>query len=130
MFPSTRVSVLASIRSPDAEQRARALDALTRAYWRPVYTYVRLRWRALPEDAEDLTQEFFARALAGETFARYDAREARFRTFLRLCLDGFVVNQRKAASRLKRGGEYRFVSLDFAVAEGEIRQHEPGSSMD
>jgi RNA polymerase sigma factor (sigma-70 family) len=130
VFPSTRHSVISAARSADAEIRARGLEALARAYWRPVYKYVRLRWRASPEDAQDLTQEFFARALEKETFARYDATKARFRTFLRLCLDGFVANERKAARRLKRGGGLPLLSLDFAGAEGELGGQEGSDRID
>jgi RNA polymerase sigma factor (sigma-70 family) len=133
MFPATRHSILAAVRSDDAEVRARGLEALARTYWKPVYKYVRVRWGATPQDAEDLTQEFFGRALAQETFARYDARQARFRTFLRLCLDGVVANERKAARRLKRGGGTRTVPLhvlDFAGAEGEVRRQAEPVGMD
>lgn len=62
-FPSTRVSVVRSAGSDDREQRARAFDPLVAAYWKPVYKYLRVRWRAGEADAEDLTQGFFARAL-------------------------------------------------------------------
>ncbi len=133
MFPQTRHSVISAVRSSDAAVRARGLETLARAYWKPVYKYVRVHWRADPQDAEDLTQEFFSHALTHETFARYDATRARFRTFLRLCLDGFVANERKAARRIKRGGGTRVVPLeaiDFAGAEGEVGRHDPGMAID
>ena len=57
-----------------------------------------------PEDAQDLTQEFFTRAFEREYLSRYDPAKARFRTFVRTCLDGFLANEDKAAARLKRGG--------------------------
>jgi RNA polymerase sigma factor (sigma-70 family) len=85
---------------------------------------VRLKWQATPEEAEDLTQGFFARAFEKEFFRPYDPAKARFRTFLRTCLDGFLANERKAAGRLKRGGAIQFVSLDFQTAEGELLQHD------
>jgi DNA-directed RNA polymerase specialized sigma24 family protein len=123
-FPATRQSVVLAFRSPDPAVRERAFDAVASAYWRPVYKYVRLQWRATPEEAQDLTQGFFTDALEKGHFRRFDQERARFRTFLRTCLDGFVSNQRKAASRLKRGGGLRIVPLDFQDAEGELRQHE------
>ena len=95
---------------------------LAGAYWRPVYKYVRLRWRADPAEAEDLTQGFFARALEKDMLARYDAGRARFRTFLRTCLDGFVANERAAGRALKRGGGHVHVPLDGAAAEAELAQ--------
>jgi RNA polymerase sigma factor (sigma-70 family) len=129
-FPATRHSVVLAFRSPDSQVRERAFDALAAAYWRPVYKYVRLQWRAAPEEAEDLTQGFFAEALEKGPFRRFDPERARFRTFLRTCLDGYVSNQRKSAGRLKRGGGHRLVSLDFQDAEGELRQLEVPDGFD
>jgi RNA polymerase sigma factor (sigma-70 family) len=120
-FPATRYSVISAVRSDDEQVRARALETLTGAYWRPVYKYLRVKWNAVPQDAEDLTQDFFATALEKRFFNRYDARQARFRTYLRVCLDGFASNQRKAVRRLKRGGAAHHVPLDFALAEDELR---------
>ena len=122
-FPATRHSVVAGLSSPDAETRRVAFDVLVSAYWRPVYKYVRLKWRANRDDAADLTQEFFARAFEKGSLARFDAARARFRTYLRVLLDGFVANERKAAARVKRGGDLAFVSLDFAAAERELATH-------
>jgi RNA polymerase sigma factor (sigma-70 family) len=119
-FPATRHSVVAGIASADHETRRIAFDALVSAYWRPVYKYVRIKWRADRDDAADLTQEFFARAFDKGSLGKFDAERARFRTFLRVCLDGFVANEHKAAGRIKRGGTLTFVPLDFASAEGEL----------
>ena len=74
------------------------------AYWKPVFKYLRLKWHAPAEDAADLTQAFFLRAFEKSFFADFDPRRARFRTYLRTCLDGFVTNARKADTRQKRGG--------------------------
>jgi RNA polymerase sigma factor (sigma-70 family) len=123
-FPLTRHSVVLGSASPDADTRQRAFASLVEAYWKPVYKYVRLKWQASPEEAEDLTQGFFARAFEKDFFRGYDPAKARFRTFLRTCLDGFMANERKAAGRLKRGGGVQHVALDFETAEGELRQHD------
>lgn len=119
-FPATRHSVVAGISSPDRETRHVAFEALVSAYWRPVYKYLRVKWNTDRDDAADLTQEFFARAYEKGSLGRFDPGRARFRTFLRVCLDGFVANERKAAARLKRGGGVSFIPLDFASAEGEL----------
>lgn len=119
-FPATRHSVVARLASQDLETRRVAFDVLVSAYWRPIYKYVRLKWRAGRDDAADLTQEFFARAFEKGSLSQFDPRRARFRTYLRVLLDGFVANERKAAGRIKRGGEIAFVSLDFAAAENEL----------
>jgi len=121
-FPATRHSVVAGISSADQQTRRVAFDALVSAYWRPVYKYVRIKWRADRDDAADLTQEFFARAFEKGSLGRFDPGRARFRTFLRVCLDGFVANEHKAAGRIKRGGAVAFVPLDFAAAEHELAE--------
>lgn len=117
-FPPTRVSLLEAVRSGDATTREAALESLSRAYWQPARAYVRLRWRVDDDVAQDLVQEFFAQALSRDLFARYEPARARFRTFLRLCLDSFVANERKAAARLKRGGRAVLVPLDDVGAAG------------
>ena len=124
-FPLTRHSVVAAVRSDDAEERRAAWDALVSAYWKPVYKYLRLRWRMEAERASDATQELFARAMEKGFFDRFDPAKARFRTFLRVCVDGLVAKEREAERRLKRGGGTRPLSLDFMAAEGELAGVEP-----
>ena len=115
-FPSTRHSVVLAARSTSPDIRREALDVLATAYWQPVLTYLSLRWHLPREEAEDLTQGFFARALERELFARFDPARARLRTYLRLALDAFVANEHRAAHRLKRGGGAELVSLDSEEA--------------
>ena len=124
-FPFTRHSVLALVRSEEQELRQVGWDALVRAYWKPTYKYVRLRWRVDEHAAADWTQEFFAQAIEKRTFDRFDPAKARFRTFLRVCLDGFAGKQRQAAGRAKRGGHASISTLDFQGAEGELVGVEP-----
>jgi RNA polymerase sigma factor (sigma-70 family) len=119
-FPATRSSVIRALNHDDRPTRDRARETLAATYWKPVYKYVRLRWSASREDAEDLTQDFFIQAFDRSTLERYDAGRARFRTFLRTCVDGTVANARRDAGRVKRGGEITFVPMDFAGAEVEL----------
>jgi len=119
-FPTTHLSAVLGVVSPEPETRRRSVETLVAAYWRPVYAHVRLKWRRAAADAEDLTQSFFARALEKEFFAGYDPAKGRFRTFLRTCLDRFVANEEKAAMRLKRGGAVETLPLDFATAEADL----------
>lgn len=119
-FPETRHSVVDALGADDAGARERALGALAETYWKPVYTYLRLRWRLPPERAEDLTQGFFAHAIEKRTLAGFDAARARFRTWMRTCVDGFVANESKAERRLKRGGEAPHVSFDVGAVEREL----------
>jgi RNA polymerase sigma factor (sigma-70 family) len=129
-FPLTRRSVVLAARDADPEVRRRAWDVLLASYWKPAYKLLRTRWRLEREAAEDLTQEFFAVALEKGTFDRYDPVKARFRTYLRTCLDGFAANQRKAARRLKRGGGEAALPLDFAGAETELARYGFGEGLD
>jgi RNA polymerase sigma-70 factor (ECF subfamily) len=81
---------------------------------------VRLRWNRPPEDAQDLTQGFFAELLERDLLAKYDPAKSKLRTYLRLCADSFVMNQQKAANRQKRGGNASHLALDFQGAEDEL----------
>jgi RNA polymerase sigma factor (sigma-70 family) len=119
-FPTTNAAALLATASPDADARRHALETLIAAYWKPAYKYLRLKWGLSNEDAKDLTQSFLMCALEKDFFQRYDPAKASFRKYLRLCLDGFVVNERKSAGRIKRGGGASLLSLDFASVEGEI----------
>lgn len=129
-FPVTRHSVVRDLASVDPAARAAAYDALVRSYWRPVYLYIRLQWRRAPADAQDLTQEFFARAFEREYLERYDPGKARFRTFVRTCLDGFLANTRKAEGRLKRGGAMTRSPIDFADADAALAACAPAETAD
>lgn len=119
-FPLTRHSVVMAAQSRDPEERERALEAVTGAYWRPVYKYVRMRWRMEREDAEDFTQDFFSRLLEKDFLAAYDPAKGKLRTFLRTCIDRLFQNQTRDAHRQKRGGAEMHVSLDFEEAEHEL----------
>lgn len=129
-FPATRHSIVAAMRSPRSDDRRAAFDVLVTAYWKPVFKYVRLKWHAPPEAAEDLTQAFFLRAFEKDFFAGFDSSRARFRTYLRTCLDAFVANARKADGRLKRGGGATLVPIDFNDAERELQRQGPNAIAD
>jgi RNA polymerase sigma-70 factor (ECF subfamily) len=102
-----------------------ALEKLCRAYWYPLYVFVRRQGNS-PEDAQDLTQDFFARFLEKNYLAKADRDRGRFRTFLLQSLKNFLVNGWKRAGRLKRGGGVDFLSIDTNVAEdryaAEVRE--------
>lgn len=121
-FPDTRGSLVAAVQSGDEATRARALETLAEAYWRPVYTYVRLKAGLEHEESADLTQEFFARLVEKDWLARFDASKARLRTYLRVLLDGLVANESKARNRLKRGGGIKVLSLDFEAVRREVEE--------
>src|SRR5262249_18724456 len=100
MFPPTRISLIQKLQ--DAQLRKDAMDTLLQIYWMPVYKYLRMKWNKNEEDAKDLTQSFFLRSVEKDFFSGYDPQKARFRTFLRTCLDGFASNDRKAQNAAKR----------------------------
>ncbi len=119
-FPATRWSAIVAARSESPSERERALETLLAAYWKPVFKYIRVRWNREFEDAEDLTQGFFAGLLERDLLAQYDPGKSRLRTFLRVGVDSFVMNQAKSAGRQKRGGNVLHLALDFHAAEGEL----------
>lgn len=119
-FPRTRPSAIGGVASDDPAERARSFDILVRAYWKPVYKHVRLKWRRDAEDARDVTQGFFARAFEKRSFGAYDPSRARFRTYLKGSLDKYVLELSRDGAREKRGGGALKMSLDFDVAEDEL----------
>jgi RNA polymerase sigma factor (sigma-70 family) len=129
-FPITRCSLVRAASSADAGIRKQAQETLIAAYWKPVYKYIRFKWGMPNEDAKDLTQAFFARALEKDFFDCFDSTRARFRTFVRVCVEGFVGKEHRAAGRLKRGGGIVQVSLDFAGADEELTRHAPAAGSD
>ena len=90
---------------------AEALDTLCRAYWFPLYAFARREGHG-PEEAQDSTQEFFSRLLARNYLQTADPNCGRFRSFLLGSFKHMMANERRAAARLKRGGEAITFSLD------------------
>jgi RNA polymerase sigma factor (sigma-70 family) len=119
----TRHSVIERMRDADVDTRREAFGDLVQGYWKALYKYLRLHWRVSHDDAQELTQAFFSEAFQKEWLARYQPDKARFRTFVRMCADRFVMNARQAASRIKRGGDAEMLSLDFPAAELEIARY-------
>jgi DNA-directed RNA polymerase specialized sigma24 family protein len=119
-FPATRVSLLAGIGSASAPERERALERVIEAYWKPIYKYVRLKWKLENADAQDATQGFFAAATEKDYLAAFDSTKGRFRTFLRVCVDRFVSKANSAEKSQKRGGGAEKLPLDFESAEREL----------
>src|SRR5512136_1055726 len=116
LFLTTHWSVVLAAKDKSSPNSAAALEALCRAYWFPLYAFVR-RQGHTPSDAEDLTQDFFARLLAKEYLQAADRDKGRFRTFLRVALKRFLANEWDRARRLKRGGGNTPLPLDTTAAE-------------
>ncbi|MGH8162836.1 MAG: RNA polymerase sigma factor [Rhodanobacteraceae bacterium] len=116
LFLTTHWSVVLQTQG-DSSSAREALEKLCRSYWRPLYAFVR-RENYSPEEAEDLTQEFFARFLARKDFEAARREKGRLRSFLLVSLKHFLANERHRAAAIKRGrGELPF-SLE------EIRESE------
>jgi RNA polymerase sigma factor (sigma-70 family) len=128
VFPSTRLSLLAGTHTGSDAKRKEAWAAVVEAYWKPVYKYIRLKWHKPNPEAEDLTQSFFAALIERRWLEKFDPSQAAFRTYLRVCLDGLVVDEDQARRRLKRGGGLDFVPLDFQAAERELALTSPAPS--
>ncbi len=118
-FPETRHSAIAAVRNGSPADRALAHESIVAAYWKPVYKYIRIKWRSSNEDAKDLTQSFFLRALEKEFFDSYCAEKGSFRTYLRVCLDAFLANEKKSSQRIKRGGDAILLPLDLTTAQDD-----------
>lgn len=120
VFPHTRWSLVSRVLDPGSRAgtgtRRDAYAELVTTYWRPVYRTLRVKHRQQREAAEDLTQAFFMHLLEKKTLEKFvaDPHSGRFRNLLRSLLDRFNGTAQRDARRLKRGGEYRHVSLDPA----------------
>lgn len=113
MFATTRWSVVlsASEGAAEEEQARQALAELCRLYWRPIFSFVRRRGYS-PEDAQDLTQDFFVMILSNNWLERADPNRGRFRSLLLKSLSNFLNNAAERDQAKKRGGDMTFVSWD------------------
>ena len=111
IFATTRWSVVLAAGHGESAPAQHALETLCRAYWYPLYAYVR-RKGYRPQEAQDLTQEFFAQVIAKDRFRQADRNKGRFRSFLMARLDYFLVREWSRAHRQKRGGQFTFISMD------------------
>ena len=115
-FPSTQLSLLQAATHGLTNE---ALDRVMALYWKPVYRFIRLKFRKNNEDAKDLTQGFFTTALERDFFTRFDPAKASFRTYLRMAVERFAANQHAASNRQKRGGDVQFEPVKDYVATTE-----------
>ena len=111
--------VLAARDGPSTESR-QALEALCKAYWYPLYAYVRLQGYD-PEASRDLTQAYFAQLLEKEYLKDVEPHAGRFRAFLKVSVKHFLSKERVKEHALKRGGRAQVFSLDAEDAEGHYR---------
>ena len=115
-FATTHWSVVLAVGHSNSPQAAAALEKLCRTYWYPLYAYVRRKGHS-PEDAEDLTQEFFARLLKNRDLEAARQEKGRFRSYLLVALNHFLANEWKRTRTQKRGGGQALIPLDQTWAE-------------
>jgi RNA polymerase sigma factor (sigma-70 family) len=128
LFTNTHWSRVRLAADPAEKTRAaEALESLCRTYWYPLYAYVR-RCGKNPDEAQDLTQEFFSLLLQRNDFARADPSKGRFRSFLLTAMNHFLSSEWRKAKAIKRGGQCTFLSLDGQAAEERYR-YEPVSEL-
>lgn len=120
LFATTHWSVVLQAGREHSTATAEALESLCRAYWYPLYAYVR-RWGHPPEKAQNLTQDFFARLLERNYLRLADRERGRFRTFLLTSLKHFLENESKKVNCAKRGGGFQFISLEAEETETRFR---------
>ena len=125
-FPTTRWTLVVAAGDPQRKDSRSALVSLCENYWYPLYAYLRRRGHA-PDEAQDLTQEFFMRLLGGRYLDKADPEKGRFRSFILTSLKFFAADEQDRQRAQKRGGG-AVVSIEFSSGEsGEERyQREPG----
>ena len=122
-FAATHWSTVLAAGRADAPKAQAALEKLCRTYWYPLYVYVRRHGRSA-HDAQDLTQEFFARLIQADGLAQVQPEKGRFRSFLLVSLKNFLADAHDRARAQKRGGGRPLLSLDDLNPEARF-QTEP-----
>ena len=116
-FATTRWSLVLAAGNRSVAGWREALSDLCETYWYPIYAFAR-RLGKDPEEAEDLTQEFFARLLEKNALRQVHPAKGRFRSFLLASFKNFVTDEARRANALKRGGGRTPLSIDLETAEG------------
>ncbi len=119
-FATTHWSVVSAAGDADSGAAQQALARLCQTYWYPLYSYVRSKGYG-PEDAEDLTQGFFARLLQRRDWERAERAKGKFRYFLLVAVKNFLTDEHDRATALKRGGGQKAVSFDGDSAEDRYK---------
>ena len=119
-FTSTHWSVVVEAQgeSPAAQE---ALEKLCGIYWRPIYSFVRRQGTA-PEEAEDVTQAFFADLLAHKSLTAVRKEKGRFRSYLLGALKYFLADERRRAMAIKRGKGRQLIPLEELSADQRLER--------
>lgn len=115
-FPTTRWTLLRSAQDPSAPGYREALNELASLYWRPISAYFQTRWSRRPDEAADLTQDFFHALCEREFLRGLDPARGRFRAYVRAALDNFARQDHRFSNAQKRGGEAAYIPMELASA--------------
>jgi DNA-directed RNA polymerase specialized sigma24 family protein len=129
IFVTTRWTMVLAAAERSSPQAERAMEEICSIYWFPIYAYIRRRNHS-PEDAEDLTQEFFRCLCEKHWIGDADREKGKLRAFLITSLKYFLVGEHRKASAQKRGGGAFHLSIDTAVAEGSYASAVESPSVD
>lgn len=119
VFATTRWSLVRAAGAGGSPEAEAALETLCRSYWPPIYGFIR-RFGHDRTSAEDLSQDFFQRLLSRNYPGQADPRKGRFRSFLLIALNHFLLDERERSRAQKRGGGREFVSFDAATEEARL----------
>lgn len=123
-FMTTHWSLIRRAQNEESPEASEALERLCRAYWPPLYAFLRRSGQS-PEDSQDLVQGLFALLLQDGRLNLADPARGRFRSFLLASLKNHMVNEWKKMRRVKRGGEYVVLSLDYQREEARYTREPP-----
>jgi len=126
-FATTRWSVVLAAGETTSPGSREALARLCETYWYPLYAFTR-RWGHTADEAQDLTQEFFARLLEKHYLGDVNPERGRFRSFLLASLKHFLLNERDRVLAQKRGGGHAPIPLEVETAEGRYRLEPPDTA--
>lgn len=119
-FETTHWSVVVAAGQDSSPEARHALATLCQKYWGPLYAFVRRRGYSV-EDAQDITQGFFAQFIEGSALKDVTPERGKFRAYLLTSLKNYMVSEQRRAKAQKRGGGEPPLSLDFGSAEGSYR---------
>lgn len=120
-FTTTHWSVIVTAGASETPEGKAALEQLCQTYWLPLYAFVRKRGYS-PDDAQDLTQEYFLTFLAKDYLSSVDRCKGRFRSFLRASMGNFLAKDWRKSKTQKRGAQFQFISVDAESAEEQYLQ--------
>jgi DNA-directed RNA polymerase specialized sigma24 family protein len=123
-FTTTHWSVVLEAQSEESPAAHEALEKLCRVYWRPIYSFVQ-RQGISPEEAEDLTQGFFADLFERGSLTAVRKEKGRFRSYLLGALKHFLADERRRAMAIKRGKGQRLIPLEELSADDRIEPADP-----